>query len=119
MEYYVEQYAEPLFNVLLRYAVYAIIALVALSIVYALKGPSIWDRLLALNLISAKIIMVIILFSSIEGITFMLDIAILYALFGFMGTIFIALFLARHRLGKIRQAKAKEKVENKIDGGEE
>ena len=63
-------------------------------------GPSVWDRLLAMNLISTKIIVIIVFFSAVEGIDFLLDFAIIYALSGFIGTIFIAMFLAERDLTK-------------------
>jgi len=62
-------------------------------IVRVVKGPSIWDRLLGLNLISTKILLIIILFASLNNTPYLLDIAIVYALLGFIGLIFIALFL--------------------------
>ena len=77
--------------------------MMGLTLVYLLRviiGPSVWDRLLGLNLISSKIIVIIILFSSIHDSTFLLDFAILYSLFGFIGAIFIALFLSKRNLQK-------------------
>ena len=64
----------------------------------AVIGPSVWDRLLGLNLVAAKTIIIIMVFASIYETTFLLDFAIIYALSGFIGTIFITLFLSdRHR----------------------
>lgn len=60
-------------------------------------GPSIWDRLLCFNLISGKIVIIIILFASIYDTPFLLDFAIIYALFGFISEIFVANFLAERR----------------------
>ncbi|MCL2215637.1 MAG: monovalent cation/H+ antiporter complex subunit F [Defluviitaleaceae bacterium] len=57
-------------------------------------GPSVWDRLLGMNLIACKIIIIIIIFASVSEMTFLMDFAILYAVSGFIGTIFIALFLS-------------------------
>ena len=74
--------------------------------IMAIKGPSKWDRLLAMNLISTKIIVIIIIFASINEMTFLLDFAIIYALSGFIGTIFIALFLSG-------------RTQNKKQGGED
>ena len=77
--------------------------MLGLTFVYLLRviiGPSVWDRLLGLNLISSKIIVIIILFASINDSTFLLDFAILYSLFGFIGAIFIALFLSKRDLQK-------------------
>jgi len=73
------------------------LALLALYLVPTVKGPARWDRLLGMNLVSTKIIVVITLFASIYETTFLLDFAIIYALSGFIGTIFIALFLSRRR----------------------
>ena len=63
-------------------------------------GPSVWDRLLGINLINLKIIVIIMLYASINEITFLLDFAIIYALSGFIGTIFIALFLSERNIRK-------------------
>ena len=63
-------------------------------------GPSVWDRLLAMNLISTKIIIIIVFFSAVVEVDFLLDFAIIYALSGFIGTIFIAMFLAERDLTK-------------------
>jgi len=82
------------------YVLWIMFGLLLLYIVRAVKGPSVWDRLLALNLISTKIIVIIVLFASMEGAAFLLDFAIIYALSSFIGTIFIALFLAKQRFEK-------------------
>lgn len=74
----------------------------ALFIVYAvlilirvLRGPSVWDRLLAFNLFSAIIIMLILLISIIEDLSYLADIAIVYSLLGFISIIFISRFVQR------------------------
>ena len=68
-------------------------------------GPSVWDRLLGMNLILSKTVLIIILFAVIFETTFLLDFAIIYALSGFIGTIFLALFLSRRDLQKIKKGK--------------
>ena len=68
-----------------------------------IKGPSVWDRLLGMNLILSKTIIIIILFASIFNMTFLLDFAIIYALSGFIGTIFLALFLSQRNMQKDRE----------------
>ncbi|MCL2827243.1 MAG: monovalent cation/H+ antiporter complex subunit F [Oscillospiraceae bacterium] len=86
--------------------------MVALSVLYLLvvvKGPSIWDRLLAINLIAVKVTIIIILFASIYESAFLLDAAIIYTLSGFIGTIFIALFFSK----KEKKQKQDEKKEGK------
>ena len=64
-----------------------------LYFVVVVRGPSIWDRLLGMNLISTKIIVIIIVFASVRETAYLLDFAIIYTLFGFICVIFTALFL--------------------------
>jgi len=64
-----------------------------------IKGPSVWDRLLGLNLFSINMIILMILYALINNIGFLLDIAIIYALLGFISIVFIARFIQRK--GKI------------------
>jgi len=66
-------------------------------------GPSVWDRLLGLNLILSKTIIIIVLYASLLNTSFLLDFAIIYALSGFIGTIFMALFLSQRNLQKGRK----------------
>ena len=64
-------------------------------------GKSIWDKLLGMNLVATKVIIIIVAVASVYNRTFLLDLAIVYALSGFIGTIFIALYLLdRYRGGK-------------------
>ena len=64
-------------------------------------GSSSWDRLLGTSVIFSKVVVIIIIYASINDTAYLLDFAILYALFGFLGTIFIALFLSdRSKRGK-------------------
>jgi len=59
-----------------------------------IEGPSIWNRLLGMNLVTTKIILMIIVFASIHRSAFFLDFAIIYAICGFIGTIFLANFMS-------------------------
>lgn len=58
-----------------------------------LIGPTVWDRLLAFNLLSSKLIMIIVMCAIIFEKNFLLDIALTYALLGFVSTLFIARFV--------------------------
>ena len=89
------------------FVLWIILGLLVLYIIRAVLGPTVWDRLLAMNLISTKTIIIIVALASTfyDGMSFLLDFAIIYALSSFMGTIFIALFLSERRLGKRRGKK--------------
>ena len=58
-----------------------------------LKGPSIWDRLLGMNLIFAKIVLIIIIFASKHETAYLLDFAIVCVLLVFISSFFTARFL--------------------------
>lgn len=75
------------------YALWILLVYLFLYFVRVIMGPSIWDRLLGMHLISTKIIMIIIVFASVHETAFILDVAIIYTLFGFICVSFIALFL--------------------------
>jgi len=68
---------------------------VVLVVIRVIMGPTIWDRLLGLNTISAKIIMSIVILSVITDRSYLLDVALVYALLGFLGTVFIARFIEK------------------------
>ena len=64
------------------------------------KGPVIWDRILALNLVSVKIIIIIVISASIQKTAYLLDLAIVSVLLWFICIIFTALFLRDRMKGR-------------------
>ncbi len=64
-----------------------------LLLVIVIKGPKIWDRILATNLFSSIVILLIMLYATTQDFAYLLDIVILYALLGFLGIVFIARFI--------------------------
>jgi multicomponent Na+:H+ antiporter subunit F len=54
------------------------------SFIRLLKGPTIWDRILMLNLISAKVVLIIALYAVDQQSVILLDIAISYGIIGFL-----------------------------------
>ena len=83
-----------------------LVFMVIIFVQLVIRGPSIWDRLLGVSVTSVKVILFIIFFASINDRAYLLDFAIICAMFGFIGTIFIALFLSNR--GKGRDKKGKE-----------
>ena len=71
-----------------------ILTYLCVYIVKLIEGPSIWNRLLCMNLITTKIILMIIVFASMHDTGYFLDFAIIYAICGFIGTIFLAAFMS-------------------------
>lgn len=68
-------------------AALTIVLAAALALYRALLGPSIYDRLLAVNVIGTKTVALLALIGFINGRPHFLDIAITYALINFTATI--------------------------------
>ena len=85
---------------MITYVLWAMVAFLALYLVVAIIGPTGWERLLGMNLASTKIIVLIILFASQSVNSYLLDYAIVYALSGFIGAIFITLFWNAKQKGR-------------------
>ncbi len=81
------------------YLVFSLIIMASLSLIRLLIGPTLWDRLLSLNLITSKLIMLLILMALLRGREYYLDTAVIYVLFSFFGTAFLAIFI--HKKGKV------------------
>ncbi len=64
----------------------------ALMLIRALKGPTLYDRVLAVNSFGTKTVLLLGLFGFLTGRPDFLDIAILYAMINFMATIAIIKF---------------------------
>lgn len=80
-------------------AVIVLIAIIALMLGRALRGPTVFNRMNALGVISADTIILIVLFGYLDGrIDMYVDIAISYAILGFVGSIAIAKFLGGKKL---------------------
>lgn len=80
---------------MLAYIAYALVILIILSGVRVVIGPSLWDRLLFVNLISSKMVMLLVIISLIKMSNLYLDIAIFYAILGCVGVIYLALFIQK------------------------
>lgn len=76
--------------------VLVLVALLSIGgIVRILIGPTIWDRMIGFALFSSKVIISVVLIGVIINRTYMTDVAIIYGVFGFIGTIMIARFIER------------------------
>lgn len=79
----------------MTFAVVTLIVFSFLSAYRVLIGPTLWDRLLGLNLVTSKLIIIIILMASLRMESFLLDMALVYALLSFIGIIFISIYIQR------------------------
>jgi multicomponent Na+:H+ antiporter subunit F len=77
----------------------AILVAIFLFLLRALLGPTTYDRILAVNAIGTKTVILVSLMGFIGGRPDFLDIALLYALMNFIATIAILKFVEYKRLG--------------------
>ena len=73
-------------------AALALIVAIALMLIRALSGPTLYDRVLAVNSLGTKIILLLGVIGFLTGRPDFLDISILYALINFVATIAILKF---------------------------
>ena len=73
-------------------AAIAILMVMGLVLVRALLGPTVYDRILAVNVFGTKTVLLISLMAFISGRHDVLDIALAYALINFIGTIAVLRF---------------------------
>ena len=65
----------------------AILVTMGLALARALLGPTVYDRILAVNMFGTKTVLLIAVFAFLSGRTDILDIALVYALINFIGVI--------------------------------
>jgi multicomponent Na+:H+ antiporter subunit F len=65
----------------------AILVTLALALVRALMGPTIYDRIAAINMFGTKTVLLIAVFAFLSGRMDLLDIALVYALINFIGVV--------------------------------
>jgi len=80
-------------------ATLALLVTMILTLVRALKGPTIFDRLLAVNSFGTKTVLFIAVYGFLTGRPEFLDIALVYALINYIGTIAVLKFFEYDDLG--------------------
>lgn len=89
------------------YSAVALTIIIAIPMVRVVKGPTLFDRILATNAIATKTIVLICLTGYIFGrIDMFIDITLAYAILGFLGSIVIAKYLSSY---KVRRQKEQER----------
>ncbi len=73
----------------------ALALLLLASLARIILGPTIWDRLLGMNLVTTKIVLAIAVLAVLMDRTFLIDVAIVYSLLGFIASVLIARFIEK------------------------
>lgn len=88
-------------------AIIAMFAAMLLVLFRLYKGPTMYDRILAANSFGTHTVLFIGLLGFLNGRPDFLDIALLYALINFVGTIGILKFFRYRAIGDIHQREGK------------
>ena len=80
-------------------ALVAVVIAMMLALVRMLLGPTVYDRVLALNSFGTKTVLTIAILGFLTGRPDFLDIGLVYALINFIGTIAILKFFEYGTLG--------------------
>lgn len=88
-------------------AALALVVAIALILVRAYKGPTLYDRVVAVNSLGTKVVLLLGVIGFLTGRPDFLDISVLYALINFVATIAILKFF-RYRSFQIPLARKSE-----------
>lgn len=80
-------------------AAIAVLISMLLALIRGIVGPTIYDRILAVNMFGTKTVLLIAVLGFLSGRPDFLDIALVYALINFVGTIAIMKFFKYSHLG--------------------
>ncbi len=78
----------------------AILITMGLALARGLLGPTVYDRILAVNTFGTKTVLMIAVLGFLMGRPEFLDIALVYALINFIGTLAVLKFFEYQDLGK-------------------
>lgn len=74
-------------------ATLAVLVVMGIALLAALRGPTVYDRILAVNMVGTLAVVLIAVLGFLMGRPEWLDIALLYALINFLGTIAVSKFV--------------------------
>jgi multicomponent Na+:H+ antiporter subunit F len=77
----------------------AILVVMGMALARALLGPTVYDRILAVNAFGTLTVALIAVFGFLTGRPEFLDIALVYALINFIGTMAVSKYVAFSHLG--------------------
>jgi len=85
---------------MLAVATVAILVTILLALLRGLLGPTVYDRILALNMVATKIVLLIAVSGFLTGRPEFLDLGLLYALISFIGLLAVLRFSKYGELGR-------------------
>ncbi len=81
-------------------AMIGVLVTMLLALIAAVRGPSVYDRILAVNMFGTKTVLLIAVSGFLAGRPEFLDLALVYTLVNFIGTIAVLKFARFGNLGR-------------------
>jgi len=91
-------------------AMIAVIIAMSFALVRALLGPTLYDRILAVNSFGTKTVLAIAVYGFLSGRPDFLDIALVYVLINLIGTLAVLKFFEYGDLGVAHNEKREEDI---------
>ena len=89
---------------MLLFVMLVMLGTMGLALIRAVRGPTVYDRILAANAFTTKTIVMVVAFGFVMGDPGLyLDIALMYALIGFIGTVAVMKVSEFGNLGQSQQ----------------
>lgn len=88
----------------------AVLVVMAMALARAMLGPTVFDRILAVNSFGTLTVALIAVFGFLTERPDFLDIALLYALINFIGTIAVTRYVVQSRAGMLEEREEWEDV---------
>jgi len=85
-------------NWIFALAAFVLLVAMGLLLIRALLGPTVFDRILAVNTLGTKTVLLLAVLGFVDGRADFLDVALLYALMNFIATIAILKYIEFRRL---------------------
>ncbi len=81
----------------------AVFATMALALFRALKGPTVYDRIVAVNVFGTKTVLVVALVTVITGHADLIDVAVVYALINFIAIVAVLKLVKTRNLAAVEE----------------
>jgi multicomponent Na+:H+ antiporter subunit F len=80
------------------FALYVLIGAIALCLYRVMKGPTVADRVVAIEIMGVIVVGICVVLSISTGKAYLIDIGIAWIILSFIGTLTMAKYLGRRRL---------------------
>ncbi|MCL2616810.1 MAG: monovalent cation/H+ antiporter complex subunit F [Defluviitaleaceae bacterium] len=91
-------------QLLLQLGIMFLAITMCLCLIRAVKGPKMADRIIAINMICVKTILMIVMVGVMIGDMSLVDIALVYALLSFLAVVILTRFMLQAAMVKSKQA---------------